>query len=137
MFPTSSERIQSFSSLATEADVSLWNPGLLSGLVMAGANQESVADSILHAAEIEALSLPAMELVVLSTCESAVGASTAAEGMSGFQRAFHIAGARTVLSSLWEIDDAATVELMKKFYTYLWIKKMSRIEAIRSTTPKN
>jgi hypothetical protein len=49
----------------------------------------------------------------------------------GLQRAFHAAGARSVVASLWKVDDEATQRLMTLFYTNLWQKKLPRLEALR------
>jgi CHAT domain-containing protein len=111
-------------------------PGLLSGLVMAGANTRSddpqdFNDGILRASEIEASSLQGVDLVVLSACETGLGAVAGGEGLTGLQRAFHIAGAQTVIASLWKVDDRSTQELMRRFYTNLWEQKMSKIDALR------
>ena len=111
-------------------------PGLLSGLAMAGANQSSqdaggTEDGILRASEIEASPLQEVELVVLSACETGLGQVAGGEGITGLQRSFQIAGARSVVASLWKVDDAATVELMRQFYTNLWTHKMTRLEALR------
>jgi CHAT domain-containing protein len=111
-------------------------PGLLSGLVMAGANNppddpEDPRDGILRASEIEASSMQGVDLVVLSACETGLGAVAGGEGLTGLQRAFHIAGARSVIASLWKVDDRATQILMERFYTNLWQKKMSKIDALR------
>jgi len=113
-----------------------WMPGLLSGLVMAGANNPSEdpadpRDGILRASEIESASLRGVDLVVLSACETGLGAVAGGEGLTGLQRAFHIAGARSVIASLWKVDDRATQELMRRFYKNLWQQKMSKIDALR------
>jgi CHAT domain-containing protein/Tfp pilus assembly protein PilF len=113
-----------------------WLPGLLSGLVMAGANKpsddpEDMNDGILRASEIEASSMQGVDLVVLSACETGLGTVAGGEGLTGLQRAFQIAGARSVVASLWKVNDRATQELMKRFYTNLWVKKMSKVEALR------
>ena len=52
--------------------------------------------------------------------------------MLGLQRAFQVAGARTVISSLWKVDDVATPDLMERFYDNLWNKGMSKLEALRA-----
>ncbi len=59
------------------------------------------------------------DLVTLSACETARGAELAGEGLVGLARAFQFAGARSVLASLWEVGDASTAELMRRFYSYL------------------
>ena len=103
---------------------------------MAGANNpstdsEDTGDGILRASEIESASLQNVDLVVLSACETGLGKVASGEGLTGLQRAFQIAGARTVIASLWKVDDAATTELMRLFYTNLWEKKMSKLDALR------
>ena len=107
--------------------------GLRSGLVFAGANRgvAGSGDGILRALEIEALSLPATELVVLSACETGLGSTTAGEGLMGLQRAFQIAGAEGVVASLWKVDDAATRLLMRRFSRNLWQEKLPPAEALR------
>ena len=49
----------------------------------------------------------------------------------GLQRAFHMAGARTVVASLWKVDDKATRALMVEFYKNLWAKNLGKLEALR------
>ena len=115
-------------------------PGILSGLVLAGANQITqdsgakmvMDDGLLLATEIESSSLQNTELVVLSACETGLGSVAGGEGLIGLQRAFHVSGARSVIASLWKVDDRATQELMTQFYTNLWIKKQSKIDALRN-----
>jgi len=116
--------------------VSTYLPGLLCGLAMAGANHpmadsSNPQDGILRASEIEAASMLGVDLVVLSACETGLGAVAGGEGLTGLQRAFHISGARSVVASLWKVDDRATHELMKRFYTNLWMKKMAKVDALR------
>jgi CHAT domain-containing protein len=61
----------------------------------------------------------AADLVVLSSCESALGQEIAGEGLIGLTRAFHYAGARSVMASLWNVSDRMTGELMLRFYRQL------------------
>jgi CHAT domain-containing protein len=94
------------------------------GLVLAGANQPAEGDSgILTGEGLVELPLEGLELVVLSACETGLGAAVGREeGVAGLQRAFHLAGARNVMVSLWHVDDAATLVLMEEFYKRLWDK---------------
>jgi CHAT domain-containing protein/tetratricopeptide (TPR) repeat protein len=71
------------------------------------------SDGLLAAEEILALDLSGTELVVLSTCESGGGRLVRGEGVYGLRRAFQMAGAQTVISTLWPVDDRSTAELMK------------------------
>jgi CHAT domain-containing protein len=59
------------------------------------------------------------DLVTLSACDTALGVNTDREGVENLARAFQIAGARTVLMSLWSVDDASTSSLMIRFYSHL------------------
>ena len=59
------------------------------------------------------------DLVTLSACESGLGKEMGGEGLIGLTRAFQFAGARSVLASLWKVEDKSTAALMKRFYTYL------------------
>lgn len=111
------------------------HPGLLSGLVCAGANMpasEGHDDGFLTAEEVGWLDLSGVDLVVLSACETGLGESRSGEGLIGLRRAFRTAGAGTVISALWQVDDRATSELMQGFYKNLWLKSMSKGEALRS-----
>jgi CHAT domain-containing protein/Tfp pilus assembly protein PilF len=113
-----------------------WHPLLLSGIVLSGANKEPKAgqeDGILTALEVSEMQLPKLELVVLSACKTGLGKSAGGEGLLGLQRAFAVAGARTVVASLWSVDDRATQVLMSEFYRVAWDPDsiVSRAEALR------
>ncbi|NQU47833.1 MAG: CHAT domain-containing protein [Planctomycetes bacterium] len=93
-------------------------PGLLSGLVFAGVNADYDPlrdDGYLTADEIQHIDLSACDLVVLSSCETALGSARAGEGLMSLRRAFSVAGADSVVSSLWKVEDRATAQLMKDF----------------------
>src|SRR5262249_54072013 len=106
------------------------NPLLLSGLVLAGANRDR-EKGILRAEELANLDLRGCELAVLSACETGLGKVDPGEGLQGLQWAFQVAGARSLVVSLWQGHDAAPSGLMEGVYTQLWPKKLSRIEALR------
>jgi CHAT domain-containing protein len=104
----------------------LSNPLLRSGLVLAGANtaQEaagaaSADDGYVTAEEIALMNLRGTELVVLSACETGLGDVRAGGGVYGLRHAFLYAGARTLVTSLFEVPDAETRALMKRFYEAL------------------
>jgi len=108
------------------------HPGLTSGLVLAGANRPTAGDDgVLTALEIAELDLSGMEMAVLSACETGLGKEAGGEGLLGLQRAFAVAGCRSVVSSLWSVDDAATAVLMERFYIHLWGEKLSKVAAMR------
>jgi CHAT domain-containing protein len=79
-------------------------------------------DGFLQASEIVQLPLSA-DLVVLSACDTAVGPLEGEEGISTLSQAFLLAGARTVISTLWSVEDETTLFLMKTFYSELNHKK--------------
>jgi CHAT domain-containing protein len=109
------------------------SPLVLSGLVLAGANRpDAGADrGILTAEGIVGLNLEGLELAVLSACETGLGEVAGGEGVLGLVRAFHVAGARNVIASLWRVDDDATAALMARFYHRLWAQKQPPLEALR------
>ncbi len=116
------------------------NPLILSGLVLSGANVPPPVnawgspigdDGIFTAEEVVDLDLAGTELVVLSACETGLGEVAGGEGVFGLQRAFALAGARTVVASLWKVDDAATRALMVEFYKNLFQKRLGKLESMR------
>lgn len=102
----------------------LANPLFRTGLLMAGANRVwqggrptlGEEDGILTAYEVANLNLSNTKLVVLSACETALGDIRGSEGVFGLQRAFKMAGAGYLLTSLWPVSDEATSALMTQFY---------------------
>ena len=95
------------------------NPLVKSGIVLAGANNpENVGDDdgILTALELLSLDLDGTKLVTLSACDTGIGEDVFGEGLFGLQRALSIAGARSMILSLWQVDDTATAAFMKHFY---------------------
>jgi CHAT domain-containing protein len=120
--------------LETRQGLLAFHPGLLSGLVLAGANRppaDGKEDGILTALEVAEMDLSKVQLATLSACETGLGETAGGEGLLGLQRAFQTAGAKTVVASLWKVPDKATQMLMARFYDNLWQKKMSNLEALR------
>jgi len=111
-------------------------PETLCGLALAGANggvdESGQVVGILTAEELAAIDLSDCELAVLSACETNVGIRRAGQGIQSLQSAVHAAGARTAITSLWKVDDAATRDLMELLYTNLWVKEMPKAEALWS-----
>jgi CHAT domain-containing protein/tetratricopeptide (TPR) repeat protein len=96
---------------------------------------DSLNDGLLTMAELldDPTATLAADLVVLSACQTGLGDLKQAEGTVGLQRAFLARGARSVLVSLWSVDDEATRLLMQSFYTH-WLAESPRIskaEALR------
>ena len=96
------------------------------GLLLSGGNKawkgepvpEGIEDGVLTAMEIASLDLTGCEVAVLSACETGVG-DISDEGVFGLQRAFKIAGVKTIIMSLWDVDDQATSLMMSEFYKNL------------------
>jgi CHAT domain-containing protein len=105
----------------------------LSGLVLSlfdeqGRPQE---DGYLRLHDIYNLNLP-VDMVVLSACQTGLGKKVKGEGLIGLTRGFMYAGASRVVASLWQVDDAATAELMKRFYNGIFKDKMAPAAALRA-----
>lgn len=102
------------------------SPYSLTGLALTGANlpadELGRREGILTAQEISNLDLTACHLVTLSACESSLGIRRAGTGLASLRNAFHAAGARFVLASLWKVSDRATERMMRDFYTQLWVR---------------
>ena len=103
------------------------NPLLRSGLALAGVNTwarcgpvpPEAEDGLLTADDVAGLDLLATELVVLSACETGLGEVRCGEGVFGLRRSFVVAGAKTLVMSLWRVPDEQTLALMENFYHQL------------------
>jgi CHAT domain-containing protein/lipopolysaccharide biosynthesis regulator YciM len=107
---------------AISATAKVENPLLRSGLALAGANLPRKAgddDGILTALEASGLNLWGTKLVVLSACDTGVGEVKNGEGVYGLRRAFVLAGAETLVMSLWPVSDYVTREMMTGYYQNL------------------
>ncbi len=113
------------------------SPLLRCGLVLAGHNlhgeQAPPDGGLLTGEAVLGLRLNDLELAVLSACESGLGEiDDRGEGAFALSRAFHIAGARHVVSSLWSVDDQATYALMLLLYRKLWVDGQEPLVALRT-----
>jgi CHAT domain-containing protein len=103
----------------------------LSGIVLSLVDEEGQPQNgFLRLHEIYNLKLPA-ELVVLSACQTGLGKEIRGEGLVGLTRGFMYAGAARVVASLWKVDDAATAELMKRFYQKIFVRRLRPAAAMR------
>ncbi len=110
------------------------SPLLLSGLALAGANRppdaEGRVDGLLTAEEVATLDLTRCEMAVLSACDTNVGERRAGQGVFSLQMALQMAGARSVVTSLWKVPDEATRELMADFYRRIWVDGQPKYRAL-------
>jgi len=103
-----------------------------SGLLLSTVdNQGKQIDGFVGLQDIYQLRAPVL-MVVLSACQTALGKDVRGEGLVGMTRGFMHAGASSVVASLWNVDDGATAELMKRFYSNLLQHGMSSAEALRA-----
>lgn len=111
---------------------------LRSGLFFAGANttlsgdqiKNPENDGILTAKEVAAIDLHTFEMVSLSACQTGLGV-VSGDGVFGIQRGFKKAGVKSLLMSLWNVDDRATCALMTEFYKF-WLSGLSKYDALES-----
>jgi CHAT domain-containing protein/tetratricopeptide (TPR) repeat protein len=127
------------SSLAETA--ARWdNPLVRSGLALAGANHwhhmpTGADDGILTAQEVSAIDLSAVQWAVLSACDTGLGElGRRSEGVFGLRRVFALAGARTVIMSLWQVDDEASSYWMEALYRARWQENQSTAAATRTAS---
>ncbi|MEC4990155.1 MAG: CHAT domain-containing tetratricopeptide repeat protein, partial [Oscillatoria sp. PMC 1068.18] len=121
------------------ATVKVENPMLRSGVALAGANTwlagamlpPKAGKGFLFAQDVAGLDLWANEVTVLSACETGMGDVALGEGVFGLRRAFAVAGAKTLVMSLWSVGDRATALLMRYFFTNL-AQGMGRADALKA-----
>ncbi|MSQ85052.1 MAG: CHAT domain-containing protein [Myxococcales bacterium] len=121
-----------FQAAARVAGAAQSSPLLRSGLLLAGfnAHPQHGDDGALTALEAASLDLHGTQLAVLSACNTGVGDLRAGDGVQGLRRALAIAGAQTVVMSLWPVDDEATRGLMTALYG-AWKAGSGRAAALR------
>lgn len=115
------------------------NPFLLAGLALAGANRRAKAgpdeeDGILTAEEIASLDLTGLDWVVLSACDTGVGDVRSGDGVLGLRRAFEVAGAGTLIMSLWAVEDESAREWMNRLYEGRFRRNLETAEAVREAS---
>ncbi len=134
------EEAENARSFGIEPARAIENPLLRSGLLFAGADKTvlelndkdntSIDDGILNAYEASVLNLDKTQLVVLSACQTGLGDIKTGEGVYGLQRSFQIAGAKTIITSLWKVSDKGTRDLMSNFYKN-WLHSGDEFDAFR------
>ncbi|MBW4563803.1 MAG: CHAT domain-containing protein [Mojavia pulchra JT2-VF2] len=129
---TSSELAQyQIVHFATHGILNSKNPEL-SGIVLSLFDQNgNPQNGFLRLHDIYNLNLP-VELVVLSACQTGLGKEIKGEGLVGMTRGFMYAGAPRVVVSLWDVQDQATSELMKRFYQKMLSEKLKPAAALRA-----
>jgi CHAT domain-containing protein len=115
------------------------NPLLFSGLALAGANRRTAVgpdeeDGILTAEEVASLSLDGVQWAVLSACDTGLGEIKAGEGVFGLRRAFQVAGARTVIMSLWSVEDRSAMDWMRALYESRLRRHLDTADAVREAS---
>ncbi|MEP7338426.1 MAG: CHAT domain-containing tetratricopeptide repeat protein [Acidobacteriota bacterium] len=116
---------------ATHGLINNLHPGL-SGVVLSLVDEQGrPQNGFLRLYEIYNLKLEA-DLVVLSACQTALGKEFKGEGMIGLTRGFMYAGAPRVVASLWQVDDRATAEMMKRFYRQMLAEGQRPAAALRA-----
>jgi CHAT domain-containing protein/tetratricopeptide (TPR) repeat protein len=121
------------------ASTAVENPLLLAGLAFAGANQRRSSkaeqdDGILTAEEIAGLNLQGTEWAVLSACDTGLGEIRAGEGVFGLRRAFQVAGARTVIMTLWSVEDRSAMQWMRALYEGRLRRGLTTADAVRDAS---
>ncbi|QRO02610.1 CHAT domain-containing protein [Archangium violaceum] len=147
--PEGSRAVGHFGALGDPARALAPDPLLRSGLVLAGARAPAPEGSaktpsegaLVTALELAGLNLWGTELVVLSACDTGRGDVKPGQGVYGLRRAFVVAGAETVVMSLWKVKDDTTRQLMEGYYRNLLagqgraVALREAMRALRQTQP--
>ncbi|HZP65580.1 MAG TPA: CHAT domain-containing tetratricopeptide repeat protein, partial [Rudaea sp.] len=107
----------------------------LSALVLTGANRPATTtenDGLLTSEEIAAFDLSGTDWAVLSACDTGIGKDVGGEGVFGLRRAFRMAGARSVVMSLWPVDDRSSADWMIVLYRERLQRHATTIDAVRA-----
>ena len=109
----------------------------LSGIVLTMVDPKGVPQNgLMPLHDIHSLDLSAAELTVLSACQTALGKDISGEGLVGLTHSFMSAGSKSVVASLWKVDDRATAHLMTRFYESLLQQGMTTGAALRAAKLK-
>lgn len=119
------KKLDNFGTLRTDSAM------IKSGILLSSSCNDSLRENqncIITSYEIPSMDLSSVDLIVLSSCQSGLGDVTN-DGIIGLQRAFKIAGAKTILTTLWDVDDHATLLFMRKFYECL-LANYTKLDAL-------
>ena len=126
--------------LATHAIIDEENP-LYSKLVFALSDSTAIDDGELYSFEIYGMKLNCA-LVTLSACNTGTGKYLDGEGIFSLGRSFLLAGAESVLTSLWEVSDQSTSQIMESFYANIKngetspeAIRMAKLKYLKSSDP--
>jgi len=124
------DSLQSWPSEKTDASQLSRSVLLLAGAEHGDTAPDLAHDGLLTAEEVRSLNLWGTQLVVLSACDTSKWALASGQGVYGLRRSFLVAGAETLVTSLWPVSDAATGELMVSYYQKLVKEKKTRVAAM-------
>jgi len=106
-----------------------WSPLLEQGLLLAPSRGKTGEDGFLSAEELSGYDLTGVEWAVLAACSTGEGRIETGEGVFGLQRALHLAGVRTTVTTLWPVEDTAARDWTREFYAACIERGRSAAEA--------